>query len=107
MSLEIILASNKAEAMQNSDSLCFPEDIHEFVFLSLKREELKFDRFMRISDYYSDIVYEYQDVLVLCKELVVIIDLFDDNRVSSFFKKYLNLCQLAIKLEKNIYCFSD
>lgn len=83
------------------------ENLHGYVFKNNIKLIDKNSRFYRMSDYYKDTVFFYEDTEVLVSELNKLILESNDCKfidILTFIKK---ICMAAIDNKKNIYCVCD
>jgi hypothetical protein len=80
---------------------------HQCIFEKNKLLIKHDSRLHRMSDYYNDVVFFYEDVLILHLELCKLIQQSSDKNFIEILESVKATCMVAITDNKNIYGFCD
>jgi hypothetical protein len=83
------------------------ESSHSYIFERNEHLMGKDSRLYRISNYYRDVTFFYEDIEVLAFELDQLIQDSNDNEFVNTLISIRKICIMAMVNKKNIYCFCD
>lgn len=83
------------------------ENLHEYIFKNHIKSIRNNSRFYRMSDYYKDALFFYEDIEVLVSELDKLIRESNDSKFIDILISIKKVCVAAIVNKKNLYCFCD
>jgi GTPase Era involved in 16S rRNA processing len=108
MAYDIYLGLTEKEASMSLPALSIDENLHDYVFMGNDKELQKYTLLSRIQNYYSEAVYQNEELNDFLTELIEFKKIFSiDKRKVKLAEELIKVCNVALKQDVNVYCLGD